>query len=37
MGEINAYNILVKNVKGRGHLEYVYIDGRIILKWIFRN
>jgi hypothetical protein len=35
MGEIrNAYNILVQNLKGRGHLEDRGIGGRIILEWI---
>jgi hypothetical protein len=35
MGEMrNAHNILVGNMKGRDHLEYVGVDGRIILEWI---
>jgi hypothetical protein len=32
--EINAYSILVANLKGRDHLEDVGVDGRIILERI---
>jgi hypothetical protein len=28
----NAYKIMVVNLKGRNHLEYLRVDGRIILK-----
>jgi hypothetical protein len=28
---------LVKNINGRGFLEYLTVDGRIILKWFFKN
>jgi len=28
---------LVGNLRERDHLEYLGIDGRIILKWIFRK
>jgi len=24
----------LQSLKGRGHLDYLYIDGRIILEWI---
>jgi hypothetical protein len=38
MGEIrNAYEILVKNLKRRGHLADVDVDGRIMLKWILNK
>jgi hypothetical protein len=30
-----AYRDLVGNLKERGHLEDLSMDGRIILKWIF--
>jgi hypothetical protein len=29
--------ILVGNLKKRDHLEYIGIDGMIILKWIFKE
>jgi hypothetical protein len=25
----------MENLKGRDHLEYLGVDGRIILEWIF--
>jgi hypothetical protein len=28
----HAYTVLVRNPEGRGYLEYLCIDGRIILK-----
>jgi hypothetical protein len=31
----NAYNILIKNLKGRDHLGYLSVDGRIILEGFF--
>jgi hypothetical protein len=35
MGDMrNAYKILVGNLKGIDHLEYIGVDGRIILEWI---
>jgi hypothetical protein len=38
MGEgKGAYRILVGRPEGRNHLEDPGIDGRIILKWIFKN
>jgi hypothetical protein len=38
MGEgRGAYRILVGRPEGRNHLEDPGIDGRIILKWIFRK
>jgi len=30
----NAYKILVGNLKGRDHLEYLGVDGKIILEQI---
>jgi hypothetical protein len=30
----NAYNTLVGNLKGRGHLEDLGADGNIILEWM---
>jgi hypothetical protein len=32
MGEINAYNILVENLKGRYHLENLCVFGKITLE-----
>jgi len=33
MGEMtNAYSISLINLKGRGHLEHLCLDGRIILE-----
>jgi hypothetical protein len=32
MRKINAYNILAKNMEGLGHLGYIGINERIILK-----
>jgi hypothetical protein len=38
MGEgRSAYRILVGRPEGRNHLEDPGIDGRIILKWIFKK
>jgi len=35
LGEMkNAYEILVKNLKGGGHLEDVGLDEKMILQWI---
>jgi hypothetical protein len=28
---------LLENLKGRGHLEAIGTDGRMILKWILNN
>jgi hypothetical protein len=30
----NAYRILVRNLKGRGHFRDLGVGWRIILKWI---
>jgi len=32
-----AYRVLVGNLRGRVHLVYPGLDGRIILRWIFRK
>jgi hypothetical protein len=33
-----AYRVLVgKYLRERGHLKYLYVDSRIILKWIFKT
>jgi len=32
-----AYRVLVGNLRERIHLGYPGLDGRIILRWIFRN
>jgi len=38
MGERRGvYRILVGNLRERGHLEDPGIEGRIILRWIFRK
>jgi hypothetical protein len=38
MGEgRGAYRILVGRPEGRNHLEDPGVDGKIILKWIFKN
>jgi hypothetical protein len=37
MGKINAYRILVENLKRRDSLEYVDVDGNIILKCILNT
>jgi hypothetical protein len=34
---LHRYNVLVRNQKGRGHLEDSCVDGRKILKWILRK
>jgi len=33
----DAYRVLVGNLKERVHLRYPGLDGRIILRWIFRK
>jgi len=32
----SAYRVLVGNLMERGHLEDLGVNGRIILKWIFK-
>jgi len=34
MGDIRNTKSSLKNLKGRDHLEYLSVDGKIILKWI---
>jgi len=36
-GEKDEFRILVGKPEGRDHVEDPGIDGRIILKWIFRK
>ena len=31
------YRVLVGNLRGRNHLGDPVVDGRIILRWIFRK
>jgi hypothetical protein len=31
------YKILMGNLKGRDHVEGSGVDGRVILRWIFRK
>ena len=33
----DVYNILVGKSEGRDHLDDPGVDGKIILRWIFRN
>jgi hypothetical protein len=33
----NAYNILIGKSEGRGHLEYLDVDGKIISEWILEK
>ena len=38
MGEsLGVYRLLVGKPEGRDHLEDASVDGRIILRWIFRK
>jgi hypothetical protein len=38
MGErCGAYRVFMGNMRGREHLEGLGLDGRIILKWIFKK
>jgi hypothetical protein len=32
-----VYRVLVENLRERDHLENSGVDGRIILRWIFRK
>ena len=36
-GSTDAYRVLEGNLKERDHLEDPGVDGRIILRWIFRK
>ena len=36
-GGRRAYRVLVGDLRGRDHLEDLGLDGRIILKWIFKK
>jgi hypothetical protein len=31
---VNAYKVLAENLKGREHLEDLWVDGKILLEWI---
>jgi len=33
----NLFRVLVGNLREREHLEFPGLDGRIILRWIFRK
>jgi len=37
MGRGEAYRVLVGIPEGKSHLENSGVDGRIILRWIFRK
>jgi hypothetical protein len=34
--KINAYKICIENPESKRHLEYLGLNGRIILKWSLR-
>jgi hypothetical protein len=37
MGKKGAYRVLIGRLRERDQLEDIDIDGRIILKWIFKK
>jgi hypothetical protein len=34
---INPEEVWLESPKGRHHSKYIFVDGRIILKWILRK
>ena len=36
-GKSDVYRALVRNLRERDHLEDRGVDGRVILRWIFRK
>ena len=32
-----TYSVLIRRSEGRNHFEVLYVDGRTILKWLFKE